>query len=65
MYFITENYYAHADGDGGGVIGLGGRWLIRQASLDFMFGIPFGPDMDSFIAFPAIGFVIPFSQKNE
>jgi len=62
MYFITENYYVHAGGDGGGIIGLGGRWLIKRASLDFMLAIPFGADMDTFIAFPAIGFVIPFGK---
>ncbi len=62
MYFITENYYVHGDGGGGGVIGLGGRWLIKRASLDFMLAIPFGADMDSFVAFPAIGFVIPFGK---
>lgn len=65
MYFITENYYVHADGDGGGVIGLGGRWLIKKASLDFMLAIPFGAGMDTFVAFPAIGFVIPFGNKRE
>lgn len=63
MYLLTENYYVHAGGDGGGVIGLGGRWLIKKASLDLIFAIPFGADMDTFIAFPLIGFVIPFSKK--
>jgi len=62
MYFLTENYYVHADGEGGGIIGLGGRWLIKKASLDFIFIIPFGADMDTFIAFPAIGFVIPIGK---
>jgi len=63
MYFLTENYYIHAGGDGGGVIGLGGRWLIKKASLDFMLGIPFGTGVDAFVAFPAIGFVIPFGKN--
>ena len=63
MYFLTENYYVHGEGDGGGVIGLGGRWLIKRASLDFMLAIPYGADMDTFIAFPAIGFVIPFGKS--
>jgi len=63
MYFLTENYYVHGEGDGGGVIGLGGRWLIKRASLDFIFIIPYGADMDTFIAFPAIGFVIPFGKN--
>lgn len=63
MYFLTENYYVHAGGDGGGVIGLGGRWLIKKASLDFMLAIPYGGGMGTFVAFPAIGFVIPFGKK--
>lgn len=65
MYFLTENYYVHAGGDGGGIIGLGGRYLIKKASLDFIFGIPFGMDMDRFVAFPAIGFVLPFGKISE
>lgn len=64
MYLLTENYYVHGGGAGGGIIGLGGRWLIRKASLDFMLGIPYGTDMDVLIAFPAIGFVIPFEKKQ-
>lgn len=63
MYLLTENYYVHGGGNGGGIIGLGGRWLIKKASLDFMLAIPFGMDLDTFIAFPAIGFVIPFGNN--
>ncbi len=54
-YFISENYYMN----GYGVIGLGGRWIIKKASLDFIFGIPYGEDMD-LVVVPAIGFTIPF-----
>ncbi len=54
-YFLTENYYM----DGYGVIGMGGRWIIKKASLDFIFIIPYGEDVD-FFAFPLIGFTIPF-----
>lgn len=62
MYFLTENYYIRGgDGGGGGIIGLGGRWLIKKASLDFMFAIPYGTD-GSFIVIPAVGFVIPFGK---
>ena len=60
-YFITENYYINLDGDGGAVIGLvGGRWIIKKAALDFIFGIPVFKGMDTFIAAPLIGFTIPF-----
>lgn len=62
-YFITENYYLNIDGDGGGVITVGGRWIIKKASLDFMLAMPFGTDSDSFIAIPVVGFSIPFGKK--
>jgi len=54
-YFITENYFI----DGFALISLGGRWIIKKASLDFMFGIPMGEDV-GIVAIPAIGFTIPF-----
>ncbi len=63
MYLLTENYYVRAGGQGGGIIGLGGRWLIKKASLDFIFAIPYGPDME-LIILPAIGFVIPFGHAK-
>ncbi len=62
-YFITENYYLNIDGEGGGIISLGGRWLIKKASLDFLLAIPYAPDMNTFIAFPVIGFAIPFGNN--
>lgn len=62
-YFITENYYINSDDGSVGVIGLGGRWIIKKASLDFMLFFPYGTD-GGFIAFPAIGFTIPFGNKN-
>ncbi|MBT6005639.1 MAG: hypothetical protein HOG79_07965, partial [Prolixibacteraceae bacterium] len=63
-YFITENYYINVDGYGLGVIGLGGRWIIRKAALDFILAIPVAEDMDVFIAAPLIGFTIPFGNSN-
>ncbi len=59
-YFISENYYINVDGTGAAVLGLGGRWIIKKAALDFIFGIPVAADMDSFVAVPLIGFTIPF-----
>ncbi len=58
-YFITENYYIN----GGGVISLGGRWMIKKASLDFLLVIPYGEDIGAFVAFPVIGFAIPFGSN--
>ncbi|WP_346862184.1 hypothetical protein [uncultured Draconibacterium sp.] len=63
-YFITENYFVHGDGESLLIMGLGGRWIIKKAALDFIFGIPIGADMDSFVAVPLIGFTIPFGNKK-
>lgn len=63
FYFLTENYYLNLDNEGGVLLGLGGRWIIKRASLDFMLGIPVSPDMGTFIALPAIGFTIPFGKN--
>lgn len=63
LYFVTENYYINVGGEGGAVIGLGGRWIIKRAALDFIFAIPVVPDLDAFIALPAIGFTIPFGKN--
>ena len=51
-------------GEGGGVIGLGGRWIIKKAALDVIFAIPVYPDMDKFRAPPLLGFTIPFGNTN-
>lgn len=61
-YLITENYYVNSEDGSVGVIGLGGRWIIKKASLDFMLLMPYGTE-GNFIAFPAIGFTIPFAKK--
>ncbi len=62
-YFITENYYLNIDGDFGGIISFGGRWIIKKASLDFLLAVPYGADMDLLIAVPVIGFSIPFGSN--
>ncbi len=64
FYFITENYYINIDGEGGGIIGLGGRWIIKKAALDVIFGIPVFPDIDGFYPIPLIGFTVPFGNTN-
>ncbi len=63
FYFLTENYFINVGGEGVGEIGLGGRWIIKKAALDFMFAIPIVPDMGTFIAFPLIGFTIPLGNN--
>ena len=64
FYFLTENYFINIGGEGVGEIGLGGRWIIKKAALDFMFAIPLVSDMGFFIAVPLIGFTIPFGKLN-
>ena len=63
FYFLTENYFINIGGEGIGEIGLGGRWIINKAALDFIFAIPVVPDMGTFIAIPLIGFTIPFGNN--
>ncbi|MDB4583862.1 hypothetical protein N9164_11975 [Draconibacterium sp.] len=63
-YILTENYYIQIDGVGGGLISLGGRWIIKKASLDFALAVPIIPDMGTFIAIPLIGFTIPFGNNE-
>ena len=63
FYFLTENYFINVGGYGVGEIGLGGRWIIKKAALDFIFAIPFAPDMGTFVAIPLIGFTIPFGNN--
>ena len=64
MYFLTENYYINAGGEGGAVLGIGGRWLIKRASIDAIIAIPVGSGFDTTILFPLIGFVLPFGNSK-
>lgn len=62
-YFITENYYINV-GDGGvALLMLGGRWIIKDAALDYGFVIPAGVNINSFVAIPWLGFTIPFGKN--
>lgn len=63
FYFLTENYFINSGGKGIGEIGLGGRWIIRKAALDFTVAIPVVPDIGTFIVIPLIGFTIPFGNN--
>ncbi len=62
-YFITENYYIHADGENLVLLSLGGRSIIKKVALDYGLFIPFYSDMDTFIAFPWLGFTVPFGNQ--
>ena len=62
-YFLTENYYIDAGGEGVAIISLGGRWIIKKAALDFGLFFPVA-DIGEFIAAPWLGFTIPFGKTN-
>jgi hypothetical protein len=63
-YVLTENYYLNVDGESGGVISVGGRWIIKKAALDFALAIPLAEGMDALIAVPLLGFTIPFGDSK-
>jgi RNase P/RNase MRP subunit p29 len=63
-YFISENYVISFDGEVVVLISAGGRSIIRNIGLDYSLWIPFGPQMDSFIAIPFIGITIPIARKK-
>lgn len=60
-YFITENYYINIGDEGFVLFMLGGRWIIKDAALDYGLVIPAG-DIGAFVAIPWIGFTIPFGN---
>jgi hypothetical protein len=60
-YLISENYYAASDGESGGILSGGARWIIKKAALDFGLFIPVGTG-GSFVGIPWLGFTIPFGN---
>jgi hypothetical protein len=63
-YFISENYYMGFEGESGGVISAGARWIIKKAALDFGLFTPVGSDLGEFLALPWLGFTIPFGNVD-
>ena len=63
-YFISENYHIGFDGESGGMISGGARWIIKRAALDFGLFIPVGTDTGTFIALPWLGFTVPFGKAK-
>ena len=62
-YFITENYYINIDGESAIFLSLGGRWIIKKATLDYGLVFPIIDDV-GFFALPWLGFTIPFGNTN-
>jgi hypothetical protein len=63
-YFITENYYLNAGGEGLGLLTFGGRWIIKKAALDFGLVVPLQTDI-GFFTIPWLGFTVPFGKQPE
>lgn len=59
FYFVTENYYYA--GDGVGFLSVGGRSMIRNASIDYGLVVPVNVIA---IAVPWLGFAVPFYPGN-
>lgn len=62
-YLLTENYYISTGEGSGGFISIGGRRIINNLGLDFGLVIPLWEEMDTFIAFPWLGLIIPFGNQ--
>jgi hypothetical protein len=61
-YFITENYVISSAGEVGVILFVGGRRIIKRVSLDYGLLMPIASDIDSFVAVPWLGIVIPFGK---
>jgi hypothetical protein len=62
-YLVTENYFISAGGENVLILSFGGRTLWNRFSLDYGLFRPVHRDLgNGFIAFPWLGFVVPFSS---
>lgn len=66
-YFLTENYLINAGDETLVLMSVGGRRIIKKVSLDFGLFVPFYSEMDTFVAVPWLGVVVPFGNtvKNQ
>jgi hypothetical protein len=62
-YLISENYYGGSNGESGGILSGGARWIIKKAALDFGLFVPVG-NVGAFVGIPWLGFTIPFGNVN-
>jgi hypothetical protein len=63
-YFLTENYVITAEGEAVVLLSFGGRSIIRNIGLDYSLWIPFGADMDTFVAIPFLGITVPLGKNK-
>ena len=63
-YFISENYLISSADESVGIFSFGGRTIWPRLSLDYGLVIPLYNNMDTFVAIPWLGFVIPIGQPG-
>jgi hypothetical protein len=63
-YFITENYIISSDSETVGLIGLGGRRIIKRAGIDFGLIALASVDNEGLNALPFLGLTLPFGRSN-
>lgn len=64
-YIVTENYYLNLGDEHVLLLSFGGRSFIKRAGLDYGLFLPFGNDMDGFIALPWLGLTLPFGKVKQ
>jgi len=64
-YFISENYFINTPEETFGIILVGGRTIWPRLSLDYGLIVPINMGLDTFIAIPWLGFVIPFGNYQQ
>jgi hypothetical protein len=59
-YLVTENYFIGGRDENVLILSFGGRTLWNRFSLDYGLFRPIHRDIDGLVAFPWLGFVVPF-----
>ncbi len=63
-YFVTENYFIPVEDENLLLLSAGFRSIINRVGIDYGLFMPFFPDQDFHIAFPWLGFTVPFNVKK-
>lgn len=62
-YFISENYLIDVGDDVVALLSFGGRRLINRTALDFGLFLPVVADVETFIAIPWLGIIVPLNKR--
>ena len=63
-YFMSENYYIPTSDSYLLLFSLGGRSIIKRIGLDYGLFLPFGDEIETFVAIPWLGMTIPIGKKK-